>query len=169
MKLYLLENTKTHKIVGMSEEKMHIYGYIIQNSIKDRYKVITVDNRKEIEKCLILYEDSIIEEFEGTYISSVERRIIDKTIEEERCRVRDVAQELLDIVNDYDLDKKDHKILNQAISVLIKNSKRKKLQKILKIKDFILSIFKKDVILDEMKQEIMKKDGCLYIDINIKK
>jgi hypothetical protein len=169
MKLYVLFNQKNNKIIALSEDKAIIYQYIIQQNFNEDYKISKIKRDNLISKFLILYDELILQKFDEFILTSFEANIINKTIDEEKCKIEDTIDSLSFMIKNYNFSSKDQKVLLNTLKILNKNIKPKRLSILIRLKEFIYSIIYPhgNNIIDVFKDEINAKDNWYFIDINL--
>jgi len=139
MKLFVVFDSINDEIVAISEDKKTSYMYLLQNDEKN-YQLTKVKDEKMIEKISILYDDLYIEEFEGFYMTHKEYKQIDKKIEEEIDRVKNVLYGLTFMIDNYKFKEKERKAIKKTIKILKKNTVKEKFYVLIMIKDFIIDL-----------------------------
>lgn len=169
MKIYVLYKEPENKIIALSESKEYVYKYILQNNFGSEYKVSKIKDRNLIDKFLIVYDELILDETEGFILTAIERRLINRNIEESKCKIEDTIEAIETLLSNFNFSEKDYVILRKAVKVLYKNTKPKRLSKLLSLKEFIMNLFlpsKKDIV-DSFRNEIQMRDNNYYIYIDI--
>jgi hypothetical protein len=169
MKLYVLFNSKTDQVKAITEDKEYIYRYIIQNQLSDEFQVTKLKDEKLINKYLIIYENLMLDEQNGFILTYSQRKLINNTNEGELSFIEDTIDSLRRMLKDYNLKDKDYAALYEAILVLSKNSKPKRLSVLLRTKEFILNLLlpKNKGIVDMFNDDEMTKDNMYYIHIKM--
>jgi len=170
MKLHVLFDSKSSNVVAMAEEKDYVLRYILQNNFNEDYKISSIKKKSLVEKYLIVYEEFLLDEYEELVLTTLERRIVNNTMGEEQARIENTIDELMKMVAEYNFSSKDSAKLKEAIKVLEKNSKPKRLSILLNIKEFIFTLFSPSGknIIDYFKQQFgIQEETKYFIHINI--
>jgi len=143
MKLYVLKDSKK-RTIAISEDRNFIIKYILLKNINE-FSINKISDKKEIMRLINTFSELVLNEFDEFILTSEELFVVNNTIEEFTCRITDTISNL-SLISDYlSLSKKDRENINKVIKLLIKINKRKKLNILLNIKEFILSIFKTNI------------------------
>lgn len=143
MELYLLINTTNKNVVAMSQDINYIYRYIKQNNFnKNTYVIDTITKKKKIYNKLLLYEDSLLEECEGYILTNKESSYINSIFEEDKYNLLNIVTQLSVFTKEYNFTNKEKHILKKAIKILKYNSKPKRINTLMNVKESILTLFK---------------------------
>jgi hypothetical protein len=169
MKIYVLFNERNDKVIALSEDKSLVYRYVIQQNFSSEYKISKIKKDDLVNRFLIIYDDLILQDYDEFVLTSFESRIINRTVDEEKARLEDAIECLVTMVKDYNFSSGDQKVLLEAIKVLNKNKKPKRLGILICIKEFIYSIIhpQGNSIIEALREEICAKENHYIIHINI--
>jgi hypothetical protein len=159
MKLYVIYTNYDYEIIGITEEKAKVYLFIEQRKLKSKDISFTyLTNEKEINKHITKYEDLILEEQCKTIFTRKDAKLVRDMIQEHEDKIIEVTKLMKFILKNYNLTKKEHKVINSSYATLFKITKTNRLYVRAKIRNLILeSFFSKDSTkirqeLDEMIQ-----------------
>jgi len=139
MKLYILKNPNK-RIIAISEDKNFIIRYILLKKYNE-FNIEKESNKKEIMRLINTFSNLVLNEYEEYILTSEELYVINNTVDEFTCKITDSINNLL-LIKDYlSLSNKDKDNIDKVLKLLIKINKPKRLNILLNIKEFIMSIF----------------------------
>ena len=125
MKLFIILNRVTNKIVAISEYKYHITAFYIQNNYtKDIFTIIKLTDKNKINSYLLMMDDYYLEEFNDFIIRAKDRSIIESIIYHNYQKLNETIDYLKYIRDEYNLSNQEIKNISKTISILKKNKKK---------------------------------------------
>jgi len=127
------------EIIAISEYEIYITEFLllIKTPNKKSYSIMTIDSENKYNKFLSKYNDLLLQEYEGIVIREKEYYIFKNIIDESYHEINNTIDTLYDINIGCIMSPKDHDKLNDAINVLLKHTKKKRINDFLNIKEFI--------------------------------
>lgn len=137
MKLFILLDSNG-VISGISESKDDIKMYKNKKRFAN-HQIHTIKDEDMINELLLHYEELYIENYEdiGLVLTRAESLVIEDILGEEKQRMKSVNSDLKHFIQNYDLKKNEKQALKEALKVIKKVNKTKRLTKTLKLDGFV--------------------------------
>ncbi len=146
MKLYTLEDNRD-RILAITSDKRLIKSFYLQNDYINTHKdyVIKVyKDKKTIKNIRSIYiNENLVEWKEDCIVREVDIMILREAYENTKSFINKTIDDLQSIL-EFNIKKKDKKVLNEAIEVLDDYTSKKKLKKIMSYRDLILLYYTDD-------------------------
>lgn len=139
VKLYVIYDDND-KIYAITENKLLLEYFILQAELFDN-RIEKITSEKRFNKLMVKYSDLLLEEVEGFAVREKERRYIEDIIHTTKYQIQYIISCLDNINNDCIMSFKEHAVLNDAISVLKKNTKNKNINDFINIRVFIRELY----------------------------
>lgn len=170
MKLFVILQTSTGKVVAISESKKDTENYIKAKGFGDDYFFTKIKNNKHCNDLMIDFDDLYLEhdEFLDMVLTRVELQMIGDILQEEKYRITSAMKDLEHMITNYSFGKKQKSILKKAYAVLDSTKKKKKLLKVIDLDQFIGFISKSKNIADIFRDKLDEAKEKMYLFINMK-
>lgn len=171
MKLFVIIQIKSGKIVAISESKKDTINYMLAKKFpEDEYFYTKVKKEKRANDILIDFDDLYLEHDEelDMVLTRVELQMIGDILGEERGRIKSTLFDLEHYLKNYSFSKKEKSTLLKTHKILSSAKKKKNLKKVLDLEIFIGFINKSKNIADVFRDKLHEVKEKMYLFINLK-
>jgi len=171
MKLFVIIQTSSQKVVAISESSKDVQNYMLQKEFDtEEYFCSKIKKEKHINGLLVDFDDLYLEHDDelDMVLTRVELQMVRDIIGEERGRISSTLLELEHYIKDYNLKKKEKKTLLEAYEILHSARSKKRLKKVINLKQFIGYISKSKNVVNVFRDKLHDVKEKMYLFINLK-